>query len=114
MDRDEELRESADAEGAERAERAEPEHRARGAGGFAAGVLIGALIGAGLALLFAPESGGKIRRRLGRRMRRWRERARNEIDDASRLARRDLTRRRRRLRARLDRLAAEARDTLPS
>ena len=36
----------------------------RGVGGFAAGMMFGALIGAGIALLLAPESGERTRRRL--------------------------------------------------
>lgn len=79
---------------------------------FVAGVVVGAFLGACLALLVAPARGRIVRRRLGRRARELAERAgeelREEVDDASDRARRDLIRRRRRWKARLDRLTAEA------
>ena len=61
-----------------------------GVGGFAVGLMVGAVVGAVVALLFAPERGTRLRHRVGK----------------------DLLRRRRFLRARLDRLADEARDSL--
>jgi gas vesicle protein len=88
------------------------DHALGSAGSFVAGILLGAVIGAGIAVLFAPAAGERTRRQLGRRMRDLRARAEEGLDDATRRARKDLIKRRRRLRARLDRLAAEARDTL--
>jgi gas vesicle protein len=79
---------------------------------FVAGVVVGAFVGACIALLVAPARGRIVRRRLGRRARELAERAgeglREEVDDASDRARRDFIRRRRRFQARLDRLAADA------
>jgi gas vesicle protein len=84
----------------------------RGAANFMAGLVIGALIGAGIAILVAPAEGSVLRRRLGKRARELTERAREGFDDAAHRARRDLGRRRRRLQARLDRLAQEARESI--
>ena len=86
----------------------------RGAASFVAGVVLGAVLGAGIALLFAPEKGLKSRERLGRRMRSLGESAKGGIDEAARQATRDLLRRRRRLRHQLDELARETRKTLAS
>ena len=49
--------------------------------GFAAGLLLGALIGAGVALLFAPQSGEDTRRMIRRRARRLTADARDRYDD---------------------------------
>jgi gas vesicle protein len=48
---------------------------------FAAGLLLGVLIGAGVALLFAPQSGEDTRRLLRRRARRLARDARDRYDD---------------------------------
>ena len=48
---------------------------------FAAGLLLGALIGAGVALLFAPQSGEDTRRLIKRRARRFAADARERYDD---------------------------------
>jgi hypothetical protein len=48
---------------------------------FAAGVVVGLAVGAGVALLFAPESGAYTRRALVRRGRRVTMRGRNAWDD---------------------------------
>jgi gas vesicle protein len=85
----------------------------RGTANFVAGMVLGALIGAGIAMLVAPAEGSVLRKRLGRQARELGERAREGLDDAAHRARRDLARRRRRLQARLDRLAEEARDSIP-
>lgn len=74
----------------------------RGSGGMIAGIVIGALIGAGIALLAAPRSGEDTRRELSKRARSMREDAMDRFDDASRRARRELQRRRRRLRSQLE------------
>lgn len=83
-----------------------------GAGAFAAGVVVGALLGAGLALLFAPESGARTRHRLRRGAAALRTRATEGLDEATRRTRKDLVRRRRRLEKQLERLTAEARGRL--
>jgi hypothetical protein len=56
-------------------------------GGFITGLVFGAILGAGLALLFAPERGDLTRRRMRRRLRSLRK-------DAARGLRRELLRRR--------------------
>lgn len=49
--------------------------------GFAVGLVLGALIGAGMALLFAPQSGEDTRRLLRRRAKRLARDAREGYDD---------------------------------
>jgi hypothetical protein len=83
-----------------------------GLGGFAVGVVFGAFLGAGIALLFAPERGEKTRRRLGRRLRSLRDEAGDQLERAGKRTGRDLLRRRRRLEAGLERAASRARDAL--
>ena len=48
---------------------------------FAAGLLIGALVGAGVTLLFAPQSGEETRRLIRRKAKRLSEDARDRLDD---------------------------------
>jgi hypothetical protein len=48
---------------------------------FAAGIMLGVALGAGVALLFAPESGAETRRALARRGRRVTMRGRDTWDD---------------------------------
>jgi gas vesicle protein len=65
------------------------EDQGYGAGwGFAAGLLLGGLVGAGVALLMAPESGEDVRRQLTRRARRLADDARDRYSDARRRVRR--------------------------
>jgi gas vesicle protein len=59
---------------------------------FAAGLLCGAVLGAGLALLFAPHRGDHTRRQLQRRLERLREHTADGITRADAL-RRELRRR---------------------
>jgi len=54
----------------------------RGAGSTVKPFLLGLLLGAGLALLFAPASGAETRRQLQRRARRWRAKAEDALDEA--------------------------------
>src|SRR5512134_1380573 len=82
------------------------------AGGFAAGLVVGALLGAGIALLFAPDRGSRTRSNLSRRLRRFRDEAGEELERAGGRTRRDLHRRRRQLQDRLERAAERARDRL--
>ncbi len=78
------------------------ETSSRGSGGLIAGIVIGALIGAGIALLAAPSSGEDTRRQLTRRARGLRDDAAERFDALSLRARRELKRRRRQLRERLE------------
>jgi gas vesicle protein len=55
---------------------------------FAAGLVIGALVGAGMALLLAPQAGEDTRRILARRARRLADDAHDRYDDARRRVRR--------------------------
>ena len=48
---------------------------------FAAGLLIGALIGAGVALLFAPQSGADTRRQIRKRSKKIAAGAQDRFDD---------------------------------
>jgi gas vesicle protein len=66
----------------------------RGLGGFAAGVIFGAMLGAGIALMFAPERGDTTRRRLSRRLTRLREEAAEGLERAGARTRREALRRR--------------------
>ena len=58
----------------------EPLQAAHGARNFAIGLAVGALLGAGVALLFAPDRGVNTRRRLGRRIRQFRDRGGESIE----------------------------------
>ena len=62
---------------------------------FAAGLLIGALVGAGIALLVAPSSGEETRRLIARRARRLAADARDRYEDARHELRQARERRRR-------------------
>ncbi|HET9727683.1 MAG TPA: YtxH domain-containing protein [Gemmatimonadales bacterium] len=77
---------------------------ARGLGGFAAGVLVGAALGVGLGLLFAPERGDATRRRLRKRLARLRERAEGGLATAGKRTRKELDRRRQRMEQALERV----------
>jgi gas vesicle protein len=84
----------------------------KGAAGLAAGLLLGIVLGAGVALLFAPDRGQKTRGRLRQRMRSLGEDAREGIERAGSRTRKELLRRQRRLRAELERVSERAKDTL--
>ena len=73
-------------------------------GGFAAGVVIGAVLGIGLGMLFAPERGDATRRRLRKRLARLRERAGGGLERAGKRTRKELARRRQRLEEALERV----------
>jgi len=88
-EREQDTLESAESAPAEAAAAA-AEH---GVTGFVTGLLVGALVGASLALMFAPTRGDRLRRRLGRGARALRERARDELEQAARRARREIARR---------------------
>jgi gas vesicle protein len=82
------------------------------AGGFAAGLVVGVLLGAGIALLYAPDRGSRTRSNLSRRLRRLRDEAGAELERVGGRTRRDLQRHRRELQDRLERAAERARDRL--
>jgi gas vesicle protein len=81
-----------------------------GRAGFLAGIVFGAFLGAGLALLFAPERGGKTRRRLRNRMKSLQSDAIDSLDRAGSRTSKELNRRRRRLKLELERLRERARE----
>jgi len=80
----------------------------RSSAGFVAGALFGAVLGAGIALLLAPERGEKTRGRLRRRMHSLSEDAREGIDRAGSRTLEELRRRERRFRAELARARERA------
>ena len=63
--------------------------------GFAGGLVVGALLGAAIALLLAPEPGSATRRRLRKRLRSVRDGAEEKWEAIGEVARRELDRRRR-------------------
>ena len=86
----------------------DPQVSVRRPAGLVAGIIFGAFLGAGLAVLFAPERGDKTRGRLRRRMHSLREDAREGIDRAGSLTREELRRGKRRFRAELARARERA------
>jgi len=90
----------------------EPPMKEGGRGHFVAGLLLGAALGAGIALLATPRTGAENRRHLARRFRKMRGRAEEELAALRREARRELVRRKKKLRAQLGRLAEEAGDAV--
>ena len=78
-----------------REDRMDREGGSGGARTFVAGLLIGALVGAGIALLVAPSSGEETRRMLARRARRLAADARERYDEARHELRQARERRRR-------------------
>ncbi|HXY18503.1 MAG TPA: YtxH domain-containing protein [Gemmatimonadales bacterium] len=61
---------------------------------FAAGLILGALVGAGLALLLAPQTGAETRRTLARRARQLTGDARDRYEEARERVRRARAQRR--------------------
>ena len=62
-------------------------------GGFAAGLAVGALVGAAVALLFAPDEGSVTRRRLKRKIDRVKDVAGEELESLGRRAKREIRKR---------------------
>jgi gas vesicle protein len=75
-----------------------------------AGIILGAVIGAGIALLFSPRSGEETRRQIARRARELGDDAVDRVERASRRTRRELRRRRKELRERMEDGIDAARD----
>jgi len=80
--------------------------------GFVSGMLFGILLGAGVALLFAPAQGEETRGRLRKQMRSLKDDAREGIDRAGSRTREELLRRQKQLRAELRRVRERAREAL--
>jgi hypothetical protein len=72
-----------------------------GGASFFAGFALGALLGVGAALLFAPARGAVTRKKLRRKLRSLKSEAADRIGDARDAAERELSRQRRRLRRHL-------------
>ncbi|MEO8449286.1 MAG: YtxH domain-containing protein [Gemmatimonadota bacterium] len=72
-----------------------PVRRRRSKGSFAVGLVLGAMVGAAVALLLAPERGTDTRRRLRKRIRSVRDGAEERWQAIEAVARRELARRRR-------------------
>ena len=87
----------------------EPSPVAHRRAGFVSGLMLGILVGAGFALLFAPEQGSKTRGRLKQQMRSLQEEAGEALDRAGTRTRKELLRRQRRLKAELKRVRLKAR-----
>jgi hypothetical protein len=76
---------------------------ARGIVGFLGGLLVGALVGAGVALLLAPERGDVTRRRIRTRLYDAADDAKDQMDEWRDSAERELRRGRKKLSKRLHR-----------
>lgn len=81
-------------------------------GGFGAGIVVGALLGAGVALFLAPQSGKALRAGLSRDGRRFRSRADDAFDELREELRIAARRARRKLRHRMRDTAWKAEDKI--
>lgn len=70
--------------------RDEPQLEAHGTRNLLIGLALGVLVGAGFALLYAPDRGTNTRRRLGRRIRRLRHRSGESVQDLKTALRKEL------------------------
>ncbi len=75
--------------------REDPAETSRGTRTFLTGIAVGALIGAGFALLYAPDRGSRTRRRLGRKMRQLKDRSGDSVREMKNQLRKELQRVRR-------------------
>jgi gas vesicle protein len=73
-----------------------------GPAGFAAGLVVGALLGASIALMFAPERGDRTRRAVRRRLEHLRDEAAGGRGRTGRITRKDVLRRQRQLRDKIE------------
>ena len=72
--------------------RDDPMEAAHSTRNFLAGLAVGALVGAGLALLYAPDRGANTRRKLGKKIRHLRERSGESVSDLKDKLRKELRR----------------------
>jgi gas vesicle protein len=70
--------------------------------GFAAGLVVGALLGATIALLYAPERGDRTRKAVRQRLQHLREEAADGLERAGKITRKDVLRRQRQLRDKIE------------
>lgn len=75
---------------------------------FAAGLMLGAVLGAVVALLAAPQAGARTRRDIGRKARR----IRHDVEDRWDGAHRDVRRRKRKIRGQVDKVAKRTRKAI--
>jgi hypothetical protein len=90
-------------EGDELVEETESEGGRSGTLSFMAGMVLGALVGAGVALLMAPDRGSVTRRRLKKFVTRMRNDAREQMQDWRDDVKAELKRRRRQIREQIER-----------
>jgi len=105
-DRDEDLQDRDEDElddGDEVVETTESEGGRSGTLSFMAGMVLGALVGAGVALLMAPDRGSVTRRRLKKFVNRMRHDAKEQVDDWRDDVKAELKRRRRQIREQIER-----------
>lgn len=70
----------------------EPSKGGSGKRNFLMGLALGALVGAGVALLFAPDRGENTRKRLGKRLRRFRDQSGERVAELKDRLSRELSR----------------------
>jgi len=75
----------------------EPVKGEHGKRNFFVGIAVGALLGAGVALLFAPDRGANTRKRLGRRLGQLRDRSGSSVSELKDRLSRELRRMRKRV-----------------
>jgi len=84
------------------------------AGEFLAGILLGGAIGAGIALLFAPQEGRRTRANISRRVRHIKDDASDRWDEAKHDVQRRVKRQKRRMRRQLKDATERTRDRVGS
>lgn len=72
--------------------RDDPVEAAHGTRNFLTGLAVGALIGAGVALLYAPDRGSNTRRKLGRQIRHLKDRSGESVSQLKDKLRKELRR----------------------
>lgn len=79
---------------------------------FAAGLILGAVLGAVVALLAAPQAGTRTRRDLGRKARRIRHDVEDRWDGAHRQVKRKVRRRKRKIRGKVEKATKRTRKAI--
>lgn len=79
---------------------------------FATGLILGAVLGAVIALLAAPQAGARTRRGLGRKARRIRHEVEDRWDGAQRDLRRQVRRRKRKIRGQVEKATKRTRKAI--